>query len=688
MKYRYWLNGNLITEPRGWDKFVSNITRDKSARGISVERELTLTFGATEYEYFKAVINAQGYCFENTLRIEITLDNGNTWSEFHNGIVYNSDITFDEKRKECTAKVQDNSFYAYINNNIDLGAYLHVDKSKNGATITTPTLYQVAFHEVPTGAYYPNSAVGGYEYRCYKVYDVFQFLVAYMTDNKVQFVSNTFGVGGIFHDYFITTGYVLCYSIANGYNGAVNPAGITQQQFEASWEQLSFKTFFDEMAKRFNLLWWIEYVGGQPYIRIEREQDSRLNNLTTLANHYVDELTWQVGTDALYANIKLAQGVYTNASPITSLPDIPLLGFMEEEVSIAGQCNLRQSLDLTTDFVHDSNTIEDCLANGWAPAFTREYDKNVFVINATYYVTNPLPPFNDIYQSVASNWLYAAPPYFYNEQLNNANIYYRYYDGFANDIVAWWATGIDYSFTAVQNPAYAYVVAGMSPFGPVTTEPINFNDNNVLGIDPTGVYGNSTTTPVAQADSYFQALAATGIYTFSFEAERVDVPFAGSANAPYKVMLKHYDAAGTTLITQQTITYGTGLAVGTYYNVVNTFNPIVVNAGERVQIALTIENVAGVVPNPYGKYYFRCTASAGGTLIAQDTTKASILEYNYKVPMNYDEYKQIESNLTSYINFRRYGDAGNRRGWIKQLKYDHNKCIADITLLTSKLDSQ
>lgn len=684
MIYRYYLDGNLITEPRGWDKFVTNIKRDKSNNGISVAKELTLVFGQTEYDYFINLININGFCHESIIVIEYSEDNHN-WFTFHTGVIYLTDIVFDEKRKECTAKVQDNSFYAYLNNNINIGTYLHTDKSKNGETLVTPTLYSVAMFECSTGIYYPDSPRGGYEYKFYKVYDVFRFLVEFMSDKKVQFASNTFEVGGAYEEYFITTGYVLRFSIPDNYNGSTNPAGVTKQQFEESWEQLSFKKFFDEMNNRFNLKWWIEYSGATPTLRIEREEDSRLDNLTSLSNHFVDELAWEIDNEVLYANITLGNGAYTKQTPYLSFPDIPLIGFKDEEVMIAGQCNLNQTLDLHTDFIHDSNTIEDCLNNGWALAFTDEYDKSVFIVNARFYITNPLPPFNDIYEAIPSNWLTGTLPSFYNEQLNNANIYYRFYNGFANSILSWLNIGGNYNFTAVYN---YFGVAGTIPWAaspviPVLTEPINFSDDSILGTDPSNTYGNGTTTPVTQPNSFFTS-PQNGMFSFSVEFERVRLQFPTSNTAPYTIFLKVYDNTGTTLITSQAIQYGANLAQGDYYNVIHNFNPVYLNAGDRVQAAILIQNIAGVVPDPARLAWFRCTSVNGGTIITNDGLESPVIKYTYRVPMNYSELKLIEQNLTSYIYFRRYGDAGSRRGWIKSLKYNHKDCIADITLITSK----
>lgn len=660
MMYRYFLDNVLIPEPEGWDKFVTSIKRDKSNNGITVAKDFTLTFGKTVYDIFQNTINTTGYCAEINLLIEYSLDNGNNWQTFHIGVIYISDVEFDEKRKECTAKVQDNSYYAYINNNVNVGAFLFAGKSKNGVVIPTPPLQYLQCFDITNNVPFPINTTNGFEYKSYLVYDVFKYLISFMTDNKVDFMSTTFDVGGIYHDYVITTGYVLRYSVLNGYNGAVNPAGINQTQFQDSWQQLTFKDFYDEMYKRFNLTWWIETVAGVPTFRIETESDSRVTSANNLSTNYIDELKSQIDSDLLFSNLKISGGANEAQTPFLFFPDrINLLGFREEDLLVSGQCNLDNTLSLETKYIQDTNIIQDCTENGWATAFTDDYDNEIFVINAVDDLAGTC-------NAVGTNWLQAAPPIFYNEQLNNYNIVSRFYDGIPNSLAQYLGNG-DNTFRAYQFPMGAYTPA-------IINEPIIFTDiTPPNGFDAGGNYNTVLSRYVAP----FQ-----GLYTFRVQVGMIATAAIPSAATAVTFGVNVYDSLNilqSTTIFKPTFTTG-----GLYYDVSVDFNSVYMGVSWYAQIAM-LELTGGDSTDPSNYIYFECINAANDGLINYvDEDKIAATKYSFKVPMTFDELKLIESNLPSLFPFERFGDSAKRYGWIKSLRYNHKDNVADVTLITSK----
>lgn len=662
MIYRYYLDGNLIPEAQGWDKFVTSIKRDKTNNGISVAQDFTLTFGASVYNYFQGKLNSDGYCYEAELLIEYSVDNGNNWLTFHNGIIYLSDIRFDEKRKECTARIQDNSFYAYINNNVNVATFLFAGKSKNGVLINTPTMQYLQCSEVATNNPFPINTTAGYEYKSFLVYDVFKYLIAFMTDNKVDFKSTTFDVGGIYHDYVITTGYVLRYSILNGYNGAVNPAGINQQQFESSWQQISFKNFYDEMFKRFNLVWWVETIAGVPTFRIEAESDSRTTSINNLATNYIDELFSQVDADSLYSNVKISNGAVTEQSPFTIFPNrLNLLGFRDEEYSVTGQCNLDNTLSLETNYIHDTNTIQDCLEQGWATAFTDEYDNEIFIINA---IDDAVGTCN----AVQTNWLQVAPPNYFNEQLNNYNIVSRFFNGIPTALAQYLGSG-DNRFKAYQMPMGSYFVGFNEPV--IATDITSPN-----GFDAGGNYNTLLSRFVAPAE---------GIYSFRAQVGNIgSTAPAGYIDTGNLLGISIYNSLGVlqNQIGTPYVSQGTGL----FFNVGFEFGSVYLGVGWYVQAFYNWSNFAPTIIDQYNDYfYWECyNAASDGKINYVDIDKLPINTFQFKVPMTLDELKLIEGNLPALIPFQRYGDSNTRYGWIKTMRYNHKDNIAEFNLITSK----
>ena len=277
MQYRYILDGNLIDdptglinpEPAGWEKFTTVINRDTINKGIVVTQNFNLTFGKTYYNYFYNKVYNQDYCNYSEILIEYSIDDGNSWLEFHYGIIYLVDIEFDEKRKECTVKIQDNSFYAWIKQNINIKTKLIQGSSKN--LISIPV----------TPANFLDMGGSNNFGKCYTVFDIFKYLVAFMTDNKVLFKSTLFDIGGEYSGFVLTTGYQLQSAFFNS---------VTAQEFGDNFPEISFKDFFTEMNKIFNITWWIERVGSINYIRIEKEEDARSLNKIDLTIKNIDEL--------------------------------------------------------------------------------------------------------------------------------------------------------------------------------------------------------------------------------------------------------------------------------------------------------------------------------------------------------------------------------------------------------------
>lgn len=666
MKYKYYLDGNLISEPMGWDKFVTEIKRDKEMKSIMVTRDLSLTFGAHEYDYFTTKIDSVGYCAESEILIYRTSDETN-WDLFHKGNIYLTDISFDEKRKECTAKIQDDSFYSYINNNFSVGGYIYSDKSKNGVTIIPPTPEYVKFTELSTGNFIPANTAG-FEYKCYFVYDVFNYLIDFITDGKVQFQSQTFDVGGIYHNYVITTGYVLRYSVQNGWNGAINPAGVNQSQFNSSFPQINLKDFFDEMHKRFNLIYWIENSGVNPIIRIESEQFARTINPTPLANVYIDELIHEVDNEFLYSNVAMGSGATEEQTPFTLFPQsLNLVGFKDEEFAVTGQCNLDNTLQLKSNYIHDTNVIQDCTEQGWASVFTNEYDNELFVINVEF-VTQVIGGVTFTWwQAVVSNWLSNTTPIYYNEQLNNFNIIQRFFNGIPTALAQYTGFG-DNRFRAYQFPMGAY-----PPL--VTNEPIIFSDVTAPnGFDPNTNYDVVNNRYVSPLE---------GIYTFRVQIGRIFTAPSPSPSSAINWAITIYDSLN---VLQASVTNSVSFTSGgVYADVSIPFDPVYMGVGWYAQVAMYWNNLSGDAPDDSSYIYFECiSAGNSGEINYSNPDKTPFVKYSFKIPMDYAELKLIENNIRGMIPFRRFKDLGTRYGWIKSIRYNHKDGLADVVLLASK----
>lgn len=669
MRYRYFLNSVLINEPQGWDRFVTDIKRNDSEGTIDVSKEFNLTFGVDEYNYFKNEIETQSYCGVSDILIQYTLDDGSTWNEFHRGKIFHTDLKFNEKTKEVSVKVQDNSYYAFINNNKNVGTFFFTGITKNGFTQSPVNAYTFIPADYGNTPYPPNTT-GGFEYKCYRLYDCFDYLINFMTDGSVGFQSTALQSGGEFDEYFITTGYILKYSILNGYNGAINPAGINEQQFKDSWKQISFQTLFEEVRKRFNLIYWIEYPGGNPVLRIEKENSARSTNVIPISNHPIDELISEIDESKLYGTVQMGNGAVTEQAFWAPFPDrLQLIGFKDEELNTSGNCNLNSTLNLKTEFIHDANTLLELVDQGWGTAYGDEFNQDIFVFHAE----RILPLTCSWYMT---NWLFAPPPYFPNETLTNANIIKRFFNSIPFSLSQYYG----------QDPNSAVVAAHIASTDaipndgtyPAFDEPIQFSDDSILGYDPFNIYGNGTSNPVSQANSRYTA-PYTGTYYMSFQFDTILTNFAG---VPFEIGVNIYDSSN--VFQSQTTIFVRQNAPGIYYFQIWDLNPIYMRTGWYAQVIYRTN------PPPFPDAAFNANVkwriNVNGATIMQtvDTNKTFIYQYKFKVPMNIDELQLILNNLPSLIPFQRHDELQGRKGWIKSLKYNHKDCIADITLVASK----
>ena len=426
------------------------------------------------------------------------------------------------------------------------------------------------------------------------------------------------------------------------------------------------------MYKRFNLTYWIEYSGGSPTLRIEKETSSRTTNVITLPTNYIDELTAEIDSNRLYARINCGNGNVleeTFWAPFNHR--LELLGFKDEELQIQGECNLNSTLDLKTNWIHDTNTIFDTLKEGWGTAYGDTFNQDIFVFNAT--ITAPLAC-----DFILTNWLIAPSPYYANEKLTNANIVRRFYDSIPFSLAQY--HGQDPNSVAVA----VHIFGDSFPlsFYPTYNEPIHFSDDSILGYDPSNNYGNGTSTPVSQANSRYTA-PYTGLYYMSYQFDQITT---GVNSIPFVIGVRVYDA--TNVFQSETFVNVQQTFAGIFYSQIWNLNPVYMETGWYAQTFVVQFNAPfsdwAEWNTPQRTVKWRINVDGAGVIQTVDTTKTYIYKYSFSVPMNENDFQNILNNLSSLFPFQRFGDSSVRKGWIKSLRYNHKNCIADVVLVASK----
>jgi hypothetical protein len=499
---RITLDATILSDtPRGWDKATIKSKRDKVINGLFTEYTTDLEFWGDGFDYIDAVIE-EGYCNIIDVLIESDDCTPGEFEEDFAGVIPIPQISeVDVDEKILKAKIVDLGYNARISNNKKLKAIVDTGKTKNGFDMTPVTPVDIDFYD-------PTEDWSDYTYvdrECYRALDCFRFIVEHITDGEVGVVSDLFDVGGACYNLFLVTGFELRQGSGNG---------------EAP--DISFEEMFNEISKKKNLAFGIEPNGSGGFnVRIEDDEYFRSNTEAfTLLN--VKGIKMGFNLEKMYSSVALGSQQYELATSL-SYPPVRLRGFREETFNILGVCNIENELNLISEWIVDSNTIEDVLTNN-----EEAHDDKIFLIETDGVRAIKYDTFNlvrsigqttadaanklidgganfvgdgvtagdkainettgataevtavdgagqlsldaDIFTANPEDYRILAPPFTYNDGLSNYSSVINWLGALPNSIVKFFGAGND-NFRAhiTANTIYGAF--------PATTNPIVFNDD-------------------------------------------------------------------------------------------------------------------------------------------------------------------------------------------------------------------
>lgn len=735
MIYRYYLNGNLLkSEPAGWDGFITTIKRDYDIKGLLKTQDATITFQGDGYTYLRTLFEASGFCELIEIIIDKSNDYGNNWRQFFIGTIFLTQVEWDEKRRYAKCKLQDDSYYARINNNKSQEVFLYAGQSKNGSSITPAALIDVGLFQIATGSYISHSYTDFTKF--YSVHEVFRYLIDYMTDLKVGFKSDIFSTG-LWKGLTITTGLVISNIGAD--------SNLIEADFKDSLPKISFSKFIQEIGHLDDLWFGIERdSSGSPVFRLEDRAYFFDDKNVVLQCGKIDELLTKTDLNRLFSRLEIGSSETDDSG--TFPEQIKLRGFKKEDYNMIGQCNIDKTLDLSRDYIISSNVIEAVLAAGG-------YDDKIFIIDT-----------DGAGQAKQSNWLGIGSEVYYNESLTNENCAQRFLKAIPNTIAEYLGPVIDYRFKAVATSD-----ASFNQNTSHTEAPVQFDDDYTFpNNDVSNSFGNGTTqgSPVAGSDSRFTTNDAG---QFIFES-KIDIDCIAISRPDYRLSFFYsvfgqpppffvdgetityagiqtaiiYKVSGTTLYltnvtdiitlnnTGVTFTGGTSGATGTTGPAINPLKPYTLSNGfimfktvrydssnslvENISlvvkpwsIGLISDMVLKTVNLNAGDYitreiifsngdpgiiniewdikafrYFSCIASAtGGVYKTYNTEDYAALQHQFEYELTEDQFATIQNNPRGFINFCRFEEK-KRNGWIEQIQFYHQQAKAKFLLNSSK----
>lgn len=664
--YRYFLDNTLIDEPQGWDGLVTTLKRDRSVKGLLKLRDVTLSFKGSGYTHLKTIIDGQGHCAEVAIRIEEMIEGA--WVYDFEGKIFVSDIEWYEFRHECKTKVTDNSYNARIYNNRDIGATPTSEVSKNFVPVTPIDVCDITI-------FHPSTGVDvAYPAKCFRLRDVFDFLIRFISDGDVNFTTDYFGASGIFPDIVLTTGYALRKAHLN----------LSTSEFSQNIPPISLKSLFEATDKLFDISFIVNESVSPPLLRIENEPYFRTQNQLVTIND-IDEVTTKVAIEKLFSKVKFGSSDVANYPALSFIESIKFAGFNQEEYYTLGQCNIDTELDLRNNFITSSNVIEHMLE---FPSETL-YDNKWVIISADSTGATT-------FDATKTNWIGVSSYVFYNELLNNSSVANRYLGGVPNSI-AQTIIAQNNSFSSFNS--WTQTTADTSYNIPVTYEPFGFNyeaDDISGNYDPvsyqytapsSGVYAFSVSLPTV-VQTYEEALSSQNVNILHLQAFLVVYDSLGFGVNPalYETpLIDKYLSPVTTsgIFIDYTASY--------YHSGSGTLN---LNSGEVVVVkvihtpipyASTSGFFSGIKAWSKNLGTFNCTASStgGGIYQTYNPEDYPVFTHEFKYPLTKTEFNTLTTDPKGLINFRVNAEQ-YKQGWIDNIKYNHKDGIADIKLISSK----
>lgn len=679
MAFLFYIDGQLIDQPINDTDLSSSIKRDRRLNNLLVTQDVELELNANNdlpvgtisgYAYLKNLFDS-GACNEAEIKIYDVFSNTDT-RLFYVGTIKIPSIKFEYHTQTLKTKIQDNSFYSYINNNRNLEVNLNAELTKSQFTLNAISRYSLNLFNQNTCVY--GSTTGAY-YEAYLVYDVFDLIVRAISDNKISFYSQF--LIDLNEKPFLCKGQDL-----------LNPYTIYPNAQEPVIK-LTFEKLFDEMRKLYNVFFWIDTTDlNNPILRIESYDTSYEQNIGYSFND-IKELNVSIDSSSMFSNVivgsdKLTSGSFDN--------NTSYYGWKKEEFFPLGQCNVEGELNLVNSFIIDTNSIHDTII-----ATSTNLIDEIFIIECNGV---------DYINKTASAVQYPQPGgnCWYNIGINNFNKVQRYSNQFVTTFGNFNGLGGNGFRAEIGN----IISFSTDPNYGIQVTPTPWDSSNpsppILNSYSPFVFVDETTPPNYDDGGNYDS--TTGIYTLPLDGSYVfvwDINYSAfgfyisgsnrkwSYNFRWIVTLR--DSANNIL---QTLYYPSAVTVpyinpgfngsshSTYTILING------NATDYVQCSLEvifwdyINFNAQVIPyiNITDSYFTLISSPSsigGGGGAGNNDSNKYLYEFDYHIPQ--EDYINLLKNVTRKIEFEK--DGVTRYGWIESIKRNDWTGLTNIKLITN-----
>lgn len=620
---RVVIDGNVFGSPDNWEELKSTFKRDEKNRTILLTTDGSYDFSGDAFTYINDKINSEGFCTSLEVSFQEMCD-GN-WIQTISGNIFLSDCEVNERTCVITAKIQDDSFYAKINNNKKIKTSPQAERSKNNTTIATAPTYNLDVYRESNDSLLKNNVPA------IRIFDVFRYFIDFVSDGTLTFASSTFDVGGTWEG--------LC--IVNGERLRLNSV--------VAFQQFSLENVLKEVNNKIPIILAIEDNNGTKVVRIESFDYYDQQSIVYTFND-IYEINSRFETNNLYSVVKFGGQVFDALNYFTP-EQLPLFGFKEEEFGVLGVCNVDNSLDLSCDWIASPNIIFEIVENN-----SQDFDTDIIIIDSILVdATNGRTRNTNFFGLVPAQ-------YTYNEGLSNYATALRHFQKIPNAIASYFeppGTGTFKSFiSTVLGTVTASTTFPALPFPNVVYNTSGyFNGTNTFTAGLSGVYRNTVYVKINVTNP------STGITMILF-ADRYDV----------NNVLIGYSQIGI-------LSLG---AIGDYY-LGSTFDASLKKT-DYLKIRLFIipaVNPIAFTFDPSSYWEINENSLDGGIFETYDPDDYPVRIFDFDYPLSKDDYENIIANPYGYVVFAQNGQSP-RKGFIKELTYNHPKSLASVKIITNK----
>lgn len=663
--FKYYLNGVLVNDtPDKWDSIDTSIKRDDMSGVLLYDSNLRFATYAGQdiYTILKNKWETDRFG-ESTFDVYQRAGSAG-YLLIHAGTIFHSDMEFNLINGSINFKTEDRGFYAMVNNNKSIDVNIDQSSSKNQVNIGGCPSFQLEVHKVSNGTYYANKR------QAFKVYDVLEYLIRFMSDDRIGFESDTFGPGGQYEGYCIVAGHEMI-----KHDGTISP--------RLSWQKLS-----NDLIKRFNVRFAITGNAANPIIKCESVDRFYSGDITYTVPDIPSEIRMKIDTNMIYSGVNVGSEDYEATSSLT-FPDVQyLISFKQDNLYFKGTNNIDRTMDLVGSFVISNSSIEVVLEqlSGYD-----NYDEKQFLI---HYDTA-------INKSISTNWTSLSNKHLYNETLNNINILNRWSSSFPADIISNFFDPDNNRFKAIRTfdqTANAHSISDYSLFqgNGYDSGVIRFEDDFQNGYDPGQNYGDTTPqgNQVGTTASYFTA-STGGLYSFAASLKVHATRSFTSTNIAllYNAKRIFFNArmeksTGEVFNGPQMMLERNELDKTFFVNISHT---TYMNVGDTMEVRLFVDIESTVVHSPYritsfvielGSYFVSNGSDiGGGTLSPANTDEYKCVKMNFSYPLTLQDYMTIRASKEGLIKVPITSNTAIN-GWVESLKFDHSSGEATFELIS------